>query len=442
MKLLITYFIITFSLFANPMVAQSSPQSALQKLTLEDALKSLDTKNLELKIASFEEEMNDYAADATSAHHWGSLDLQQNIMHSDDAGNVFGFKLAAREVVQSDFVTTSLNNPDARSFFQTKLTYKVALFAGGKIAAGSDIRTAMKDLSGLDGKALLSKKRYELKKSFYDIELLTNVIHQLTKIKNNLSTLENVTKNMITEGYAKKVDLLEVQSKQASITRLLTQSNANKKLVLAFVSFLVNEKVASIDLDSIKVLKNSTDKVNIENLYMVKKASLGVQISKEMLTVSNADFLPTVGAFAEVSTANNAFADKFEENQGYTVGVQLNWNLFNGLATYSTSQQARVRILKSEQELTLAKKGLALKINTLQTQIASLEAELKSIKAEIAFDQKIVENYHDRYTEKLSAISDVMRAESTHIQKVLEYSKTSNDKNDKILQLQMLTQGI
>lgn len=441
MRIYFIFFLTTLALFANNQLLKQ--MKTVEGLTLKDALKKLEKQNIELKVAHFQTKIKEHEAEISSAYHWGRLDLQENIMESDDAGNVFGFKIASREVdVTKDFNPITLNNPESRAFYQTKLTYKLPLFVAGKISAGSEISEALKELSALDGEALKYKKIYELRKSFYDIALLKTFIIDLNKIQKNLKTIESVTRSMITEGYAKKIDLLEVKSKKASTQRLLTQSSGNLKLALEYVSFLLNEVVTSVDTSSLKRLNLVEKEIDVKALTFVKKAALGLHISKELTTVANAGFFPSLGAFAEFSSADDSFTGAFSDHAAYTVGVQLNWNLFNGISSIHESQKARVQVLKSNQEFLLAQKALNLKIESLKTQIRSLDAELISLEAELKFQEQIVKNYHNRYVEKLTPITDVMRAESIHIQKVLEYKKIRNENSDKILQLHMLTQGL
>lgn len=437
MKYYLINFLTLVALWAN-----NELLDPVKNLTLGDALEKLSKQNIELKVAAFQSKIKKHEAEMNSAHHWGHLDLEENVLSSDDAGKVFGFKVASREVVQNDFDTTNLNNPEKRSFYQTKLIYKLPLFVGGKISAGSAISEAVAKLSMLDGQALKFQKEYELKKSFYDIALLKSFILDLKTIKKNLHTINSVTQSMIREGYAKKIDLLEVKSKEASTQRYLTQSKANLKLALEYVSFLLNENIVSLDTSSMKTLSVLDKDIDVKKLSFVKKAALGVEISKELTTIARSDFLPTLGAFAEFSSADDTFTGSFSEHASYTTGVQLKWNLFNGMGSRHQSEKARVKLLKSKHEYMLAQKGLTLKINSLKTEIHSLNAELKSLEAELKFQEKIVENYNNRYAEKLSPITDVMQAESIHIQKVLEYKKIRNKNNDKILQLHMLTQGL
>jgi len=119
--------------------------AGLENLQLQQALKLLKEHNLELKVSRFEAQMKEYEAKAAKGHHFGKLDVTVLGMRSNDAGNVFGFKLASREATFGDFGAgefdpdnpnglsvepRDLNYPEERNHFQTKVTYMLPLFTG------------------------------------------------------------------------------------------------------------------------------------------------------------------------------------------------------------------------------------------------------------------------------------------------------------------------
>ncbi|MDH5465180.1 MAG: TolC family protein, partial [Thiovulaceae bacterium] len=327
MKLPLSFFLLTLTLFAT-----TQEKVISKNLTLSDALNKVKSSNLELAIAKYEIDLKNKAKWSAHAMRLGTLDLTQNIMRSNDAGNVFGFKLSAREASFNDFgfaeytgdgtvEPVDLNYPGIRDYYQTKLTYKLPIFVGGKLFAGANISSAMHDIAKLQGKELELQKIYQVKKSFYDIALLEGFLDNLKKVKKNVTTIETMTKTMVTEGYARKVDLLEVKSKKASISRLISQSEANHKLALHFLSFLLNEPVSAIDTKSIKDVTKKAAKYQIEELLMVKKAQKGLSIANSMVWIARADYLPTIGAFAEISSADDTFGGDFEDHKSFTVGV-------------------------------------------------------------------------------------------------------------------------
>ena len=461
MKQLLLTLLISTSLFSS-----TQTDVSLKNITLTEALELLKKNNLELTIADYDLSLKKEAKSVAFSHHFGKLDLVQNVMQSNDAGNVFGFKIASREATFGDFGFSDflsampallggtldndallatqpddLNNPEARDFFQTKLSYQLPLYVGGKISAGVDIAKAMQKLASLDQEALELEKIYQVKKSFYDLALLESFINNLSKIHENIQAIETMTNTMVKEGYAKQIDQLQVESKKASVSRFLAQSKANKTLALQFLSFLLNENVASIDTTTKLSLDSSFKEINVDDLVMAQKAKQGLKISENMVSIMRADYLPTLGAFAEISSADDTFGGDFQDHQGYTVGMQLSWNLFDGLGTSSKVEQAKIGRLKAQAQYTLAKKALALQLLKLQTEITSLGSEVTSLEAQIALETKIVENFRDRYAEKLISINDVLMVESARLKKVLELQETANKQNDKILQLHMLTKG-
>jgi len=80
------------------------PLSAgLKNLALTEALSMLDSQNMEMKIADYDTQMKMYDHAAVKAQSYGKLDLEVTGMRSNEAGNVFGFKVQSREATFGDF---------------------------------------------------------------------------------------------------------------------------------------------------------------------------------------------------------------------------------------------------------------------------------------------------------------------------------------------------
>ncbi len=444
------------SLFIVPIFATD----VYENLSLDSAIKILKEKNLEVSVARFDEQIKEFEHEIAKSYNYGKLDFVQIAMRSNDAGNVFGFKLQSREATFGDFGfadflspppgTTNilevqpydLNYPKARNHFQSKLQYQLPIYVGGKLEQYGKITKALQKMSVLDTQKILNEKLFQLKKSFYDIYLLDTYIHNLSIINKNMNKLENMASSMIEEGYAKKVDLLEVQAKRANITRMLHQADANKKLVYHFVSFLLNSKVKSIQgsVDEIRYKKYKIDTILNRNID-IKKAKQGLDITKMAIELSKSSNLPEIGAFAEYSSADNTFLGNFSDHDAYTVGLQFKWNIFSGGASSNSIQKARVENLKVQQQVELAKKGITLKVDKINTEIKSYDFDIDSLKKEIELTRTIYQNYLGRYQEKLVSINDVIIKQSLEIQKILELNKIQNDRSSKILELEKIANG-
>jgi len=431
--------------------------SGNSSLSLSDALKTLKRNNIEIKTANINIKIADENLQAAEGVNWGKLSFTQDIVNSNDAGNVFGFKLTSREANFGDFgfsefSTTNpniltlqpndLNYPKTRSFFQSKLKYELPLFTGFAISNYTKILTEVKKIKKLQKEEMLNEKIYQLKKSYYDMALLNNSIKHLQIILQNINTLQNITKNMIIEGYAKHIDLLEVKSKKGNVERLLQQMQSNKKLLYHYLSFLLNEKVTQIETPKKPIsLPIYSDETILKNNLDIKKASTGLSINESMLKASKSVYYPTIGAFAELSTADNTFLGDADKHKSYTVGAHLSWNLFNGGIDTAKIEKSKLQHLKMRLQVELAKNGIKLKIAKIKTEIQSADEEIRSLQAELKFADAIYKNYEGRYKEKLSSMSDVIIKQSAQIQKILELQVAQNKRNEKIFALEKLANG-
>jgi outer membrane protein TolC len=438
------------SLLVVPIFASTT---AYVELSLNKAIEILKSENLEVNVARFDEQIKEYEHELALTHNYGKLDFVQTAMRSNDAGKVFGFKLESREASFRDFgfsemasgIDTQpidLNYPEARTHFQTKLQYQLPIYVGGKLEQYGKITKALQKLSVIDTQKILSEKLYQLKKSYYDIYLLNTYIHNLNIINKNMDRLEMMAQSMINEGYAKRIDLLEVQSKKANVVRMTSKAEANKELVYHFISFLLNTKVKSVSGDEKEIeLKEYSIETILQNNLDIKKAKQGLSVTQMAIDLHKASNLPEIGAFAEYGSSDNSFLGDFTDHDAYTFGVQLRWNIFSGGASSNSIEKARVENLKVQKQVSLAQKGIILQVEKINTEIKSYNFDINSLKKEIELTRSIYKNYLGRYQEKLVSINDVIIKQSLEIEKVLKLNEVQNSRTSKILELDKIANG-
>jgi len=426
--------------------------AGIKNLTLRHALEMLNKNNLELKISHFNEQMKVYEIRAAKGHQYGKLDATVMGMRSNDAGNVFGFKLQSREATFGDFgfaefdmsgqtnplpvQPKALNYPDARNHYSTKLAYMLPLYTGGKLTEYARISTAMHRMSQLDTQKLVNEKVFQTQKAFYDISLVDNYIGNLSKIIKNIDRLEGIVATMQKEGYAQNIDLLEVQARKAEAKSMYNQAKLNKDLAYQFLSFLVNKEVSSIHkIKDIAPMPTVNKRKLDENNIDIQKALLGLQISQMALNVEKANYLPTLGAFAEYGSADNSLWNDFRDKDFYTFGLQLQWNLYNGGIDAANLERAKVNYMMVHDQVELAKKGIGLKVKKLQTEIYSANADIKNFNKQLQFARKVYENYRGKYKEGIASISDVLMKQSKELEVLLKLLTVKNKRNTKVFEL-------
>ena len=448
--------------------------AGLKRLTLSQALSILERNNLEVKVSKYEESMKYYDEVAVKAKNYGTLDITVTAMRSNDAGNVFGFKLQSREATFGDFgfkdfltplgmamqnpmmfanpeaqnqllsmEPKDLNYPAPRSHFITKFTYKVPLYTGGMLKNYRKITHKLYEMSKLDTDKVLALKKFEVRKTFYDIALVNNFIANLNAIKRNIQKLKRVVKEFQKEGYALETDYLEVDARLAEVEAMLDEAKLNKELAYHFLSFLLDREVSSIVAPkrSPRVPRVTQEIVEARSLD-IAKAKLGLKITKDAIEVEKAKFKPQVGAFAEYGYADNQLIPKkISDKDFWTIGVQAKWNIFNGGADKASLEKARVNYLKVATQVKLAKKGIWLKAKKLKSEIRSLRARVRSYAKQYKFAKRVYLTYKAKYEEGIVSITDLLIKQSKELEMLMKYLKVKNEYNTKVLELQQVING-
>ncbi|MBN2824359.1 MAG: TolC family protein, partial [Campylobacterales bacterium] len=437
-----------------------------ENLSLNQALKIVKRNNLDIKIAKFNEQMKKYETKIAQGHSLGKLDLTVQGLRSNDAGNVFGFKLQSREASFGDFgfdeflgplggaiygasqgvapgdmsgllnqQPKALNFPEERNHYVSKLTFMMPLFTGGKLHNYRKIANRMYELSKLDTRKVRNKKIFETKKTFYDISLVENYISNLGQIIANINRLEGVVKNMEKEGYAKNVDLLEVQARKAEARSMYEQAKLNRELAYQYLSFLLNKDVSSIKRVSEMATAPHVTQADISKNLDIQKALQGLEIATMAVKLEQSNFLPQVGAFAEYGSADDKFLNEFSDKDFYTVGVELKWNIFNGGIDKYNLEKAKLKKMQVRDQVELAKKGIALHVKKLQSEIKTANSNIKSYQAQYRFATKVYNNYNARYKEGMVSISDLLIKQSKQLEMLLKLLTAKNTRNYKVFEL-------
>ena len=465
-------------IFLGLLIFVSSIFAIQSDLTLKEAILLLKRNSSSIKIAKFNEKIAKFKTEIAKSYNYGNLDYTLNALRSNDAGNVFGFKLQSREATFRDFgfsdflggvgqalgmaggnfgtftnimsnpamqdqlldtAPDDLNYPGYRNHFQNKLTYKVPIFTGYKLTQYKIIMKDMEKLSKLDTKKIINEEIYQTKKTFYNISLVENYIKHLKKLKQNIDKLEDIIRAFKSEGYAKDTDILEVQAKKASVLSYLNQARLNRDLAYQYLEFLIGEKVSSIShVNELAPLpKESIDEL-VNKTLDLKMAKLGYKITKENIKLQKSAYYPMIGAFGEFSSADDKPFNDFAKHDSVTFGAQLKWNLFDGGKKSAQFQEAKVKHMQMAEKLTLAKKGLALKIRQIITEVKSKDYDIKAKNKEFEFTKKVFEQYEGKYKEGLEKISDVLIKHSQEIKALLELLKVKTVRNQKVFELERL----
>ncbi len=394
-----------------------------------------------VQMAEFERQMTLFKYEETKALDYGTVDLQMQGVNTNHSGAVFAMKLNEREVKLADFAPNSLNYPDSRDSFGTKLAFKLPLYTGGKISAYKEITKRLIDIAELDKRDLILQKSFEVKKGFYSIILLEQLITQINEIKSNTLFLKSSVKQMREEGYATKTDMLLLDARVAEIDSLINQLKTNKELILHFLSFLTSSKVGDISYDKGSVgvvFEDALDSDIITKNIGIQKAKTAIEIKKHQIEIASSQFLPDVGLMGEYGSNDERFLDNFSDHDYYMVGLGVSLNIFSGGASTNKEQYEKIDMMKQKKRLSYAKEGLLLQADDIRTKIKNLNFKLQALVKQKRYKKEILESFKESHREKRASMNDVLIHQSNFIQTVMKIQENQNLKYSEIFKFQTL----
>jgi outer membrane protein TolC len=254
-----------------------------------------------------------------------------------------------------------------------------------------------------------------------------------------MEKLKRTIVEMKKEGYTKKTDVLEVEARLAKVDSMLNQAKLNKDLAYQFLSFLLDTEVDSIRTVDLVVRAPRVSKKDIERMNLdIQKAKMGLEVTRHAIETEKANFLPMVGAFAEYGSADDHLWNDFARKDFYTVGMQVQLNIFNGGSDKARLEKARVQHLKVAKQVELAKKGIWLQVKKMLTEIRSLEYDIRSEQKQLNLAREVYRTYEEKYKEGLASITDLLIKQSIELEVLLKYLQVANKHSEKVFELEKI----
>ena len=412
------------SLFIFSLILKGFSQDTIRISRAEVEQKILD-KNLQVKLANDEVQLAQAELLGTRAMYLPNVNASYTFSNTNNPLYAFGSKLNQERITQMDFNPALLNDPKAISNFATKIEVQqpiinmdaVYLKKAGQVK--SDV---------LKIKAERTKEyiQFELKKAYMQLQLAYRMLETLENAKTTTLANKKVIDNYFKNGMIQKTEVLYIDVRVKEIENQIAYAKSNIKNASDYLFFLIDEPSEN------KVLKPS-EKLEFQNQILDNTASLNFnrkdlqayQKSLEaydlMIKSSKAKFLPKLNAFGSFELYDNKFA-QFGAN-GYLAGIQLSWNVFDGLKAKSEQEKYKAELTKAQTEITQYNKQSQLELNKANRQVQDAENKVNLTKLALEQSKEAYRIRKNRYDQGLEKSSDLLMSETTMSQKDLEYQQ-------------------
>ncbi|RMA92490.1 TolC family protein [Hydrogenothermus marinus] len=326
-------------------------------ISLEEAINEALKNNFQIKAEEKLVKSKSFQYKASKGMRWPKIDLSLNFFRTNNPGYAMMNTLNQKRLDLNEsakfvdmtgfnsFPGVNFPNPSYPEVnnWQTKLQLQVPIYTGGKISTAIKIR---KD-DYIASKYQLERKKEETEfnviKAYKGALLAKEGIKLAKEAYKTAKKHYEIAKKMQKEGLIVYADVLRAKIYMLNMEDKIAEAKANyltakKALLLAMGD--TKTKPEDIDVEgNLKCEKLNKDVSYYQNIALAKRKDLlsfkkKLNIAKNMINITKADFLPTVGAFAfyEMDSKDSPIDP---DGKWWGAGIGLNWNIFNGFQRFN-----------------------------------------------------------------------------------------------------------
>jgi len=290
------------------------------------------------------------------------------------------------------------------------------LFAGGALYNSYRISKNNYLAADLDRQKAIRELKQQVIEAYYGVIEARQVYEVARSGVSSIKAHLDVSNAFFNQGMIPKNDLLEAQVRYAESEQNLIIADNAIKLAESNLNLLLGRNLAEpVTIDTeipMSGLAETLDKSTQTALQMrqeVKTIMLQIDNANKALKISKAGYLPSVAA---KYTYERIGEDPDVEDDSWSVGVGMSWNIFEGGSNYHDVSRAKTVSNKLGHLLKSLQDQISLEVKNAY--LSSQEARARTMVAEKAINQA-KENLRiqkDRYSLQVATTTNVLDAQA------------------------------
>ena len=352
----------------------------------------------------------------------------------------FGSKLNQEILTANDFDPSLLNNPKQIKNFATKIEIQQPIINVDGFFQRKAAKTKMEavELQTVRTKDYLA---FEVEKAYMQLQLAYKAVEVLEKALRAANSNKRLAENSFKQGYLQKADVLAVEVRVTEVQNQLQNAKSNVQNASNYLSFLMNDNDPVILQPSDSLTVSTLGSKNNGNISSERADIKAMQIAstarKNMHKAAKMSFLPSINAFGSYELYDD---NLFQTSaNGYLIGAQLNWNVFEGSKRFGKIQKSKAEYERSKLQYDQYLSQSNLEFNKAKRMLIDAENKLKLTKLALQQSEESLRIRTNRFKQGLEKTSDLLMVETQYSQKQLEYYQTIFEYNYAQAYLNFLT---
>ncbi|MBW4476110.1 MAG: TolC family protein [Tolypothrix brevis GSE-NOS-MK-07-07A] len=420
----------------NPLQFPTKPEEVrlqgTQPITLAQALELARRNNRDLQVSLLQLQRSQYAVREAQAALLPNFDLTGSVTRQQSAGSQLSIE---RQEQQTGI--SSQNQDEASTSFNGQAQLSYNLYTSGSRQA--TIKQAEEQLrfQELDVERQSEVIRLNISTDYYNLQQADESVRINTAAVTNAQASLRDAQALEQAGVGTKFSVLQSQVNLANAQQTLTNSISEQQVARRQLANRLNlsQSVNVVAADPVKLagLWNQTLEQSIilafQNRPELQQQLAQRNIFEQQRRGALAQIAPQVSLVASYNLLDQ-FDDGVGVTDGYSVGVQANWRLFDGGAARARANQRKADIAIAETqfaqqrdqtrfEVEQAFSNLQSNLQNVNTATGALEQARESLRlARLRFQAGV-----GIQTEVIDAETALTRAEGNRVQAILDYNR-------------------
>jgi outer membrane protein len=401
---------------------------AAEQLTLERAIAIALVNNPGLKAADSQVEVVDAGVMRSASGFLPRVTVFETWSKTDNPLMVFGTKLNREIVSPADFNPSVINNPEAISNYNTKLSVMQPVWNGGKEYIGRDQARLAKDASVQDRERTRQETVFGVVKAYYGLLLAREYNRVAQQSYETSEATLRLAEARYNAGAVLQSDLLRAKVQLAEVKEMLTRSESGIKLAAANLNFAMGvSQGEEYDVSGILSAQELNPDLNsligqaAQTRPDLQSLDLNRRSAERSVALARADYFPSLNLMGQMDWNSDKVAG--DDAKSWAVMVVLQWNLFDGLVTGSKVKEAvatsgRMKSLEEQMRssVQLQVRQAYYNLTASTDRIASSSSSVQEAEEGLRIVQKRYETGMTTFVDVLGAENSLIRARTNALQ--------------------------
>jgi outer membrane protein len=343
------------SVLCAVLLCAAAAEAGTLQLSLRDAVSMALENNNRVKAANFNSLAARQGVESANARYLPTVSFEESFVASNSPVNAFMMKLDEGRFTQNDFLISNLNNPSDSHDFKTVVSIQQPLFVPS-LAPLKEISVKDAQQAELGLEAARQGVAFQVFSMYLEVQKadahLKAAAQAVVDARENmrLATVRTAAgTGLRSDELRSRTHLSMVEQQQISAANNLTLA----RLKLAMLIGLPEDdtyEVAGVPAGiTVPAMNEQLVSETLLNRVDIRQSQTDLEKADAALRLARSEYLPTVGTYATYQL-NAKDAPFTSDNESWTAGVSLKWNIFDGFR-HSSEQKRAVSSQASAREM-------------------------------------------------------------------------------------------